>query len=298
MAAEVGEVVEGVVVEEVAAAVVHRAVQAVVVQAAVVQAAVAAEEAQPGISQNPLFSLLPLGIRDPSAREGTVLTSIHSRSSSSNSGGSTVRGSGVRPSYGGGAYYGGGSKTPFRAGTRSPLGLVPFLMPLAVVLIIFPGPWLYDVHGYRYNEPYYYRNRTRVLEEEEDDDNLDKRSLFARQDNSSEGVVERVPVLCLCQDYSVCGCDDNTDQAYLQSILPNDTAQPQLNESLIRISDVNGTRTIVLNGTLPNGTTASGGTEDPEATATTTSAGIRRAVMENGGWWVMGAVVGWMVWTV
>jgi hypothetical protein len=72
--------------------------------------------------------------------------------------------------------------------------------------------------------------------------------------------VQILPILCLCQQYSVCGCDDNTNSTFLTALLPNGTAAPALNASLARISDVNGTRTLVLNGTLPNGTTASFGT--------------------------------------
>lgn len=38
-----------------------------------------------------------------------------------------------------------------------------------------------------------------------------------------------------------------------------------LNKSLVTVSEVNGTRNLVLNGTLPNGTTAPGGTDDSSA---------------------------------
>src|SRR6266702_1898664 len=49
--------------------------------------------------------------------------------SNSNAGGKTVSGSGVRPAYGGGRYYGGGATVPYTAGQRSPLGLAPLLIP-------------------------------------------------------------------------------------------------------------------------------------------------------------------------
>ena len=45
-----------------------------------------------------------------------------------------------------------------------------------------------------------------------------------------------------------------------------------LNKSLVTVSQVNGTRNLVLNGTLPNGTTAPGGTDD-DSGATTLKAG-------------------------
>lgn len=179
---------------------------------------------------------------------------------------------------------------PFTSGRRSPNGLAPLILPLAFAAAIFPGLWLYSVFSYQYNTPYYYRNVTRPS-------NDDDRDLFRRQvtsDNGTDttGTVQVLPVYCLCQEFSVCGCDDNQDTSFLNELLPNGTAQPQLNESLIRISDVNGTRSIVLNGTLPNGTTAPGGENDA------TSAGIRQAALENAGWWVAAAVVGATVWMI
>lgn len=54
-----------------------------------------------------------------------------------------------------------------------------------------------------------------------------------------------------------------------------------LNKTLVNVADVNGTTTILINGTLPNGTTASGGSDS--------AAG--RTVAEGMGWWVMIAMV-------
>ncbi|KAI9762505.1 MAG: hypothetical protein M1835_008004 [Candelina submexicana] len=142
-------------------------------------------------------------------------------SGSSNAGGATRTGSGVTPGYGGGAFYGGGSRTPYRAGSRSPLGLAPFLL-VGAGLAIFPGLWLYGAYAYPYSSPYNFRNRT-----------------------SNEN--QTLPITCLCQEYSVCGCDDNNNSTYLDGILGNGS-MAALNDSLARISDVNGTRTLVLNG--------------------------------------------------
>jgi hypothetical protein len=36
-----------------------------------------------------------------------------------------------------------------------------------------------------------------------------------------------------------------------------------LNQSVVTVADINGTSTILINGTLPNGTTAAGGTDSP-----------------------------------
>ncbi|KAI9822215.1 MAG: hypothetical protein M1832_003038 [Thelocarpon impressellum] len=183
-------------------------------------------------------------------------------SGGSNAGGSTTQGSGAPRFYGG--YYGGGSATPYTAGKRSPRGITPRLLPIAA-LSIFPGLWLYSAFSYPYNRPYYFRNST--------DGNR----------------TAPLPVTCLCQEYSVCGCDDNDDSTFLTSVLPNGTDTSRLNKSVVAISQVDGRKTIVLNGTLPNGTTAPGGT-DP------VSAGVRQLLLEHAGWWVVGGIVYAAVW--
>jgi hypothetical protein len=58
-----------------------------------------------------------------------------------------------------------------------------------------------------------------------------------------------------------------------------------LNKTLVNVADVNGTSTILINGTLPNGTTASGGTESPNA------ADGMRALLQHAGWWPLVATV-------
>ncbi|KAI9682200.1 MAG: hypothetical protein M1817_000254 [Caeruleum heppii] len=189
---------------------------------------------------------------------------------SSGGSGSSVSRPRISPSYGGGRFYGGGATTPFRAGGRSPRGIAPFILPLAA-LSIFPGIWLYSAYAYNYNNPYYFRNA------------------------SQNAVAQRYPVQCLCQQYSECGCDDNDDDDFLTSILPNGTDTNTLNRTLVAISDVNGTKTIVLNGTLPNGSSeiTAGSTS-----SSSSSAGFRQAAFEHVGWWVMVAVVGSSVWLI
>lgn len=217
-----------------------------------------------------------------------------------------MRGSGAPRSFVGGKYYGGGAALPYRAGTRSPLGVVPFLLPAAALTLIFPGLWLYSAYGYAYSNPYYYRNGTRGVDDDDDDNDLvdRRRSIVVRQapetnPSSANGTVQVLPILCLCQEYSVCGCDDNSDSEFLRALLPNDTATTQLDESLVRISDVNNTRTIVINGTLANGTTAPGGTEEEEQVEVTGAAGsLRRTVLESMGLWAVVFLVGWTVWSV
>ncbi|KAI9805809.1 MAG: hypothetical protein M1825_000423 [Sarcosagium campestre] len=206
-------------------------------------------------------------------------------------GGRTKSGSGVTPRFGGGRFYGGGASAPYTAGRRSPKGISPFVLP-GVALGIFSGIWLYSAFAYPYNNPYYFRNTSRFAR---------NRTLtgtppikfIRRQDE--EGVVVELPVLCLCQEYSVCGCDDNDDTEFLTSLLPNGTDGTGLNETLAQVSDVNGTTTLVLNGTLPNGTTAPGGTEDPNATEDPSGAAAG-TVRAFGGYWVMAAIVMASVW--
>ena len=64
------------------------------------------------------------------------------------------------------------------------------------------------------------------------------------------------------------------------------------NSTLIHVGDVNGTKTLVINGTLPNGTN---GTEDT-STSSTTSAATRQYLLECSGFWLVGAIVGATIW--
>jgi hypothetical protein len=56
---------------------------------------------------------------------------------------------------------------------------------------------------------------------------------------------------------------------------------------LINVAVVNGTKTLLINGTLPNGTTAPGGDEDAFDNAAT---GLRAAAQALGFWPVVAAV--------
>ncbi|RHZ60731.1 uncharacterized protein CDV56_104584 [Aspergillus thermomutatus] len=174
--------------------------------------------------------------------------------------GSTSSSSRVAPSYGGGSYYAGGAKSAYSAGRRSPLGITPFLLPVAA-LAIFPGIWLYGAYAYPYTHHYDYINQT------------------SRQNES-------LPVVCLCQEYSACGCDDNNNSTYYQSLF-NGT-QP-VNSSIAKVVNANGTETIYINGTLPNGTTS---------TSSSTSSAPGTALLEASGYWVMVALVASTVWAL
>lgn len=105
--------------------------------------------------------------------------------------------------------------------------------------------------------------------------------------NHSSEKNETKPVLCGCDETVECGCDD-TNTTAVRELVGNGSYEG-LNKSVINVADVNGTSTILINGTLPNGTTASGGTEDPNA-----GAGLQ-LLLQNAGWWPVVATVCAMV---
>jgi len=203
-------------------------------------------------------------------------------SGSSNLGGATRSGSGTTRSFGGGKYYAGGAATPYTAGGRTPgKGLLAGTLILpATMLLIMPGLWLYSVYPYHYNNPYRFYNQS-ATNNDNNDNNNDRRELWTRQ---TQGRNESLPVMCLCQEYSVCGCEENDDdQSYLDELVGNGS-YAALNKTLVTVSDVNGTKTLVLNGTLPNGTTAPGGTDDD-------SAAVNLKVGKYTGYYAVGVMV-------
>ena len=186
-------------------------------------------------------------------------------SGSKGSGAPSSSTSSLSPTYGGGRYYYGGASSAYSSGARSPRGITPYLLGGAA-LGFFPGIWLYGAFAYPYSHPYSFHNATAP----------------ANQQN------ETLPVTCLCQEYSACGCDDSGNSTYIDSLVGNGSAQ-SLNTSLARIATVNGTKTLVINGTLPNGT-------DDSSSTSAAVRGVRQTLMEGTGFWLMGAVVGLIVW--
>ncbi|KAF1988539.1 hypothetical protein K402DRAFT_391758 [Aulographum hederae CBS 113979] len=215
------------------------------------------------------------------SRGGSSSGSTGGRTSgSSSTGGRTSAGSGVRPSYGGGRYYGGGAAVPYAAGSRSPRGIVPILILGGAALFVLPGVWLYGAHNYPYSRPYTFYNQSAV------------------NSSNPNGVNESLPVNCLCGRYQECGCDENDDPSYLNSLIGNGS-YAALNKSLVNVADVDGRRQIYINGTLPNGTTAAGGSDDDDSSTTGgTSAAfsIRHGGAEILGYWSMAAIVAYSVW--
>jgi hypothetical protein len=100
-----------------------------------------------------------------------------------------------------------------------------------------PGLWLYSVYPYHFNNPYRFYNQS------------------MQNATNPNGTNMSLPVTCLCQEYSDCGCDENDDQGYLKELVGNGS-YAALNKSLVTVADINKTRTLVLNGTLENGTDA------------------------------------------
>lgn len=171
---------------------------------------------------------------------------------SSNRGGLTSSGSGPQPRiYGGGSYYPGGASSPYRSGSTAPGGVKPAFIG-AAGLGIFPGVWLYGAYAYHYPGLYYYHNHT-------------------------SNQNETKPVECLCSKYSECGCDSNNETDYVSSVANNNT--------VARVANVNDKSTLVINGTLPNGTTAA-----------SAAPGFRQGLAGLDGWSVVVAGVAYTMW--
>lgn len=115
--------------------------------------------------------------------------------------------------------------------------MLPAVLALSVASLFFAGAWMYgSVYAYHFDRDINYLNKT---------------------SNRNESL----PVLCLCQEYSVCGCDENHNQTYVDALVANATNATTNGPVRSKIAEVNGTRTLLINGTLDNGTTADGGTE-------------------------------------
>lgn len=169
--------------------------------------------------------------------------------------------------YGGGRYYAGGAASPYSAGRKSPLGLAPFLLPLAAVAFLLPAAWAYGAYAYPYNHHYHYYNET-------------------SHQNSS------LPVVCVCQEYNPCGCDDNNNSTYYEDLF-NGT-QPH-NGTNVRVVDVNGTEKIYINGTLPNDTTTDGSSDSADGSSDSTK-NAASGLLQASGFWIPVALVSIMVW--
>jgi len=157
--------------------------------------------------------------------------------SGSNSGSSGGRSgsTGPRPTYAGNRYAG-GAATPYRPrGRSSPSGIKPVLLGAgiggAAALAFWPGVWLGGAYLYHYPNSYKYYNE------------------------SSEEEEER-PIICACSAEAYCGCDqdDKTNNTAIYDELIGNGSYEHLNKSIVDVAEVNGTTTILINGTIPNDT--------------------------------------------
>ncbi|KAH7260998.1 uncharacterized protein BKA55DRAFT_536005 [Fusarium redolens] len=181
-----------------------------------------------------------------------------SSSSGGSGGGGGSRGVGPQPSFAGGRYYPGGSSRPYRSGGRSPGSIAPYALGGAA-LAFWPGVWLYGAYMYPYSHTYHYHNETSDEDEERD-------------------------VLCGCSRYEYCACDDNNSTEYFDELIGNGSYDA-LNKSIVNVAEVNGTMTILINGTLPNDTAL------PDEDASDNVAVSGRFIAETAGWWPVAFIV-------
>ncbi|KAF9776342.1 hypothetical protein IL306_005502 [Fusarium sp. DS 682] len=167
-------------------------------------------------------------------------------------------GVGPQPIFADGRYYAGGSVRPYKAGAASPGGIRSYPMAGAA-LVFWPGVWLYGAYMYPYTHTYSYHNETSDEDEERD-------------------------VLCGCSRYEYCACDDNNSTQYFNELIGSGSYKA-LNKSIVNVAEVNGTMTILINGTLPNDTALA----SDEAS---NSAPARHMARTLGYWPTVAAVVG------
>lgn len=185
---------------------------------------------------------------------------------SSNTGGTSRGGSGPVPGFGarggGRGFYSGGGVRPYAAGGRSPLGILPFALVGVAALAFWPGVWLHGAYMYPYSHVHRFYNAT-----------TDRN--------------ETANVLCGCARFAVCGCDENNSTEYYDDLIGNGSFAA-LNKSVVNVGEYNGNRTLLINGTLPNGTTADG---PDEGTSAAPGGGMRSLVEAAGFWPAVAAVV-------
>jgi hypothetical protein len=194
----------------------------------------------------------------------------------STAGGSSRAGSGPQPAYGGGRFYGGGASSPYRAGGTSRGGIAPYALLGGAALAFWPGLWLSSAYLYSYPHAYRYHNDTTDEDEEKE-------------------------VLCGCAEDAVCSCDENNST--LRELVGDGTYEG-LNKSVINVATENGTEYLLINGSLPTGTTVknesaeeqSDDEGDDDDNDSDDAAGSLRGLLEALGFWPAAAAVLCTVW--
>lgn len=101
-----------------------------------------------------------------------------------------------------------------------------------------------------------------------------------RYHNDTSNQDESRDVICGCAQEAVCGCDDNNNTEYFASLIGNGDYN-KLDKDVVNVAEVNGTMTILINGTLPDGTTA----------ASAAGGSMRHMVEALGFWPAIAAVI-------
>lgn len=140
----------------------------------------------------------------------------------------------------------------------------PFLLP-ATAIAFFPGVWLHPAFAYPF-------------------------SGYSGYHWYADGRNHTANVTCLCQEYSVCGCDPvdpnnaSSVNALAQQLTNGTGSGAPVNTTTVRIIDFGADNTTAyINGTLDNGTTASGGT-DPSNESQISDAAV--LAINYGGYWI------------
>lgn len=111
--------------------------------------------------------------------------------------------------------------------------------------------------------------------------------------NESSEEEEDRPILCACSKEASCGCDqdDKVNNTALYDELIGNGSYEHLNKSIVDVAEVNGTTTILLNGTLPKDTALpSEGSSSGSGSGDSDSAAAR-AMIEAMGYWPAAAAV-------
>ena len=126
----------------------------------------------------------------------------------------------------GSTFYYGGAKQPYKAGAVSPSGILPLQLVVDGPKL-YPGSWPDGAWWYEFPRPYSYHNAT-------------------------SGRNETKPADCICAENRRCGCELVAgNETYYNTYVANEGRMSKV------VVKVEGIETLVLNGTLPNGTTAS-----------------------------------------
>ncbi|RYP65466.1 hypothetical protein DL771_008293 [Monosporascus sp. 5C6A] len=105
---------------------------------------------------------------------------------------------------------------PFKSGLRNPLGILPLYL-VGASLSFWLGLRAYGAFLYPHTQPYRFLNAT------------------TREHRTMD-------ILCGCDPYALCACDDNYSSVFLSAVIQS---------GLVQVGTVNNTMTLLLNGTVP-----------------------------------------------